>query len=125
MADACPKILIVEDEFLVAIDLADALRTMGFCPLGPAGSLDAANKVMASEVLDGALLDISLQGESVFPFARECLRRKLPIAFVTAYSLDDIPEDLRHIPQLDKPWTGKQLRNLMASVFGQPDAVGG
>jgi DNA-binding response OmpR family regulator len=117
MADRLPKILIVEDEFLVATDLADELRAMGFLPVGPVGSLDAANKLMASEAVDGALLDVSLQGEAVFPLVHECLRRNLPIAFVTAYSVDDIPVDLRHIPTLDKPWTGKQLRNLMTTVF--------
>jgi DNA-binding response OmpR family regulator len=117
MAVSPPKILIVEDEFLVATDLADELRAMGFLPVGPAANLNGANKIMASEDFDGALLDISLRGEAVFPFAHECLRRNLPIAFTSAYSLEDIPADLRHIPALDKPWTSRQLRNLMTAVF--------
>jgi hypothetical protein len=118
----------VEDEFLVATDLADELRAVGFLPVGPVGSLDAANKTMVSETLDGGLLDISLQGEAVFSFAYECLRRHLPIAFITAYSTDDMPADLRHIPVLDKPWTSRQLRSLMTAVFppaAPADAVGG
>jgi DNA-binding response OmpR family regulator len=112
-----PRILIVEDEFLVGLEMAAQVEELHFSVVGPAGTLEEAGDLLDAALPDAALLDINLQGRSVFPFARECLRRGMPFIFVTAYLPEDVPEDLRHIPVLDKPWTVAQLQRLMIGMF--------
>jgi CheY-like chemotaxis protein len=113
------RILIVEDEFLLALDLADELRKLGYVAVGPAANVGAGSELVRSEHLDAALLNVSLQGEVAYSLARECLHRKIPIAFVSGTLGRDLPPDLKGVPRMEKPWTTRQLQRLMATVFRQ------
>jgi CheY-like chemotaxis protein len=117
MAVNPPRILIVEDEFLVGMDLAAQITDLGFTAIGPAGSLDDAMNLLNATLPDVALLDINMHGHAVWPLAHECLSRGIPFVFVTAYLPEDVPEDLRHAPVLDKPWTVRQLEKLVIGMF--------
>lgn len=105
------RILIVEDEFLLADEMYDWLSLKGLDPLGPVPSLAEAQRLIAENVaIDGAVLDVNLAGTMVFPLALELRRRNVPIIFATAYAGEvAFPEELRGTPRLRKPFTEVQL----------------
>src|SRR5262245_9786314 len=82
------RILVAEDEIVTAMAIEFELREQEAIVVGPAVSLSEA-RVLAEEPLDAAILDINLQGESVFPAAAVLARRGVPIVFFTGY--DDHP----------------------------------
>jgi DNA-binding response OmpR family regulator len=78
------QILIVEDERLIALDVEDRVRELGYEVVGPAGNLEDALRIVATERIDGALLDIHLNGDSTsYPVAAELESRGIPFLFVT------------------------------------------
>src|SRR5262245_26418134 len=98
------RILVVEDNFLIAETLCDLLIENGCEVVGPVGRLQAALALAAEEVLDGAFLDINLAGEQCFPLADLLQKRQLPFVFLTGYGDGAIvPEALREVPLLAKP----------------------
>jgi DNA-binding NarL/FixJ family response regulator len=113
------RILIVEDEILIALDLAAALRDLGFDVIGPAATLAAGIELLDSDAPDGALLDINLgRGETSYPLARTCMARRVWFAFVTALDPANIPQDMRELPRMAKPWTRNDLQRTMTAQFG-------
>lgn len=93
-------ILIVEDDWVLAGDLARYFGNMGAVVLGPAATVEHAS--MHTEAAEAAILDINLNGRRVFPIADELMRRGVPFVF---FSGDDdilIPERLRHASNLRK-----------------------
>jgi DNA-binding response OmpR family regulator len=113
------RILIVEDEILIALDLAAALRDLGFDVIGPAATLAAGIALLDSDAPDGALLDINLgRGETSYPLARACITRRIWLAFVTALDPANIPLDMRALPRMAKPWTRDDLQRTMTAQFG-------
>jgi CheY-like chemotaxis protein len=95
------RILIVEDEYLVADDMARYFEAMGAVILGPVPSIEQA-EIHAGHA-DAAILDVRLKGELVFPFADELVRRDVPFVFFSARGAEEIPERLRHVSALRKP----------------------
>lgn len=78
------KIMIVEDEAILALDLRFTMEDLGATVVGPCHRLGVALKVAASEdALDGAVLDVDLAGEAVFPLADDLERRRVPFVFHT------------------------------------------
>lgn len=96
------RVLIVEDEYYIACDLADAFATAGAEVVGPVPSLARMAGVDA-ERLDLAVLDINLGGEAVYPLADRLLDRQVPIVFATGYDASAIPERYSHIARFEKP----------------------
>jgi len=97
-------ILVVEDEYLLADDLCTALSESKATIVGPAPTLEQALALLrTSDRLDGAILDINLRGEPVFPLADELLARNLPFVFTTGYDEAAIPERFQHIARCEKP----------------------
>lgn len=97
------KVLVVEDEPIVAWDLAETLETYGCEIVGPAYDLAQAKALSRERTLDGAVLDVNLGGEKVFPLADALAEVPIPFCFVTGYGVAGLrPEDLEH-PVLQKP----------------------
>ena len=97
------RILVVEDEPIVAWDLAESLETYGCEIVGPAYDLTQAKALSRENSLDGAVLDVNLGGEKVFPLADALAEVPIPFCFVTGYGVAGLrPEDLEH-PVLQKP----------------------
>lgn len=97
-------ILIVEDEYLLARELETELRDAGACVLGPVGSLqDALDLVASGQHVDGAILDVNLQGAAVFPVADMLLDREVPFVFTTGYDDLVLPARLRQAMRYEKP----------------------
>lgn len=80
-----PRILIVEDEALLAMDLEAIVREAGYQVAGPAGSVDAALDLLSSQQVDAAVLDFRLQSKESTPIAFELLRLNIPFCLCTAY----------------------------------------
>ncbi|MBB3318239.1 CheY-like chemotaxis protein [Rhizobium sp. BK181] len=111
------RILLVEDEFLVALDAEERLRELGVTVVGPVSTVSDALRIVDTddEPLDGALLDIVLNGQTVYPVAAFLAMKQIPIAFVTGYEGRQVPAFYRSVPTFLKPadW------GLMASAVSR------
>jgi CheY-like chemotaxis protein len=98
------KILIVEDEFIIALDLASTFERCGAVVIGPATTLSAALELAnASPHIDAAVLDVRLQDDLVFPVADALRRRSIPYVFTTGYGDAAIPESHNDVHRHGKP----------------------
>jgi CheY-like chemotaxis protein len=82
---AAGRLLIVEDEALIAMELSADLTALGWQIIGPAATMDEARRLIASDTPDAALLDINLSGTLVYPLADQLAARGVPIVFCTGY----------------------------------------
>ena len=105
-----PKILlVVEDEFLVALDMEMILAEAGFTVLGPAGSVDEGLELLGGQPPDAALLDNNLNGRSAGPIAAALTQMGVPFAFVTGNDRDGLPADFNGAPMVRKPFDQERL----------------
>lgn len=117
LLDGC-RIVVVEDEYLIANDIANALEEAGATVLGPVPSAEAAASLIADEPrIDGALLDINLGGSMVFDIADTLVSRAIPFAFVTGYDRWAIPERFADAPRLEKPVKPKQVAQALGPIL--------
>jgi CheY-like chemotaxis protein len=107
------RVLVVEDEFLVALELSGIVERAGYSVVGPAESVDATRKVLSQQKVDLALLDINLRGELVFPIAEYLEANGLPYIFVTGNSPSSLPAEYRHRPLVQKPYNSELLLALI------------
>jgi two-component SAPR family response regulator len=114
------RVLVVEDEMLIALVIEDALVDLGCEIVGPAGKLETAMQLATEEQIDIALLDVTLRGDKVYPLAEQLVARGIPFAFASGYGDWALPEALRDCPRLMKPFTvlalEDQVRALCANV---------
>ena len=116
----CPlngrKILLVEDEYFIVDDLVQAFKAAGAEVVGPAANVnDALSLIKKTERLDGALLDVNLQGEMAYPVADALIARGVPFVFTTGYDKASVPERFAHITLREKPLNpGKLAKSLFA-----------
>ena len=112
------RILVVEDEYLVAQDLADDLRALGAEVVGPLPSVQQAlDAVNSDPELDGAILDINLRGRMIFPVADQLAARHIPFFFTTGYDDGVIPDRYAAVPRCEKPVTAPRLKQALAQSF--------
>jgi len=112
---AAKRILVVEDEFLIALDIAGVLEQAGLSVVGPASNVSDALSALEREVVHGALLDAHLAGEPVARVADALKARGIPFAFVSGYGREQLPAAHRTMPLVKKPFTG---RDLLAAIAG-------
>jgi CheY-like chemotaxis protein len=108
------RILLVEDEALVALMMHDVLRRQGLNVVGPISTVHEA-LVVAAEPLDGAILDVNLNGQSIYPVADLLMSRATPFVFVTGYNVSGIDRRYAHVPVLEKPINPKQIHELFGT----------
>src|ERR1700709_917173 len=112
------RLLIVEDEYTIAFDLTDTLQAAGAITLGPTSSLaEALALVEAERHLDGAVLDINLNGELVSPVADALRARSVPFVFATGYDARVIPAAYAEVPRYEKPIDVRQLARGLSRHF--------
>jgi len=97
------KVLVVEDESLVALDIESMLEELGCVVVASVPRLLKALDLAASLDIDLAVLDINLAGEVVYPLAFRLAQRGIPFLFTTGYSTATLPADLRDRPLVRKP----------------------
>ena len=118
------RILIAEDNLFAAMELEQTLVTLGCEPVGPVGRLDQAMSLALEEDLDGALLDVDLQGQLVFAVAEELERRRIPMIFASGYGTDDVfPAAFVHHPRLSKPFGEEDVRRALAAMVAGRSAA--
>ncbi len=111
------NILIVEDEFLVAYDVAATLTAYGAQVIGPACCLTHAIEIVeANGIIHAAILDINLAGEYVFPAADRLAERRIPFIFATGYDADIIPARHRAATRLQKPLPPETLAQALSAA---------
>ena len=112
------RILIVEDESLVAHFLAELLAVFGCQVAGIAETVAASLALIDAPGadFDGVLLDINLNGETVYPVADRLVALQLPFAFVTGYEESAIDPRFSTVPILRKPFRPPELAALVASI---------
>lgn len=116
------RVLVVEDEYMVADDICTTLEGFGCHVVGPVGRIDQALDLVRRGSLDGALLDANLNGESSAPIAVALGQASVPFAVVTGYGgLALASEALNNAPRLSKPWVENELKATMISTFEKPD----
>ena len=109
------RILVVEDEYMVAADLARALEDRGVDVIGPVGSIEDALELLGAEDrIDGAVLDINLRGERAYPIADALRERKVPFIFATGYDAWSIPAAYAEEPRIEKPVDTRALARLLS-----------
>ncbi len=111
---AARRILVVEDEFLIALDIAGVLEQAGFAVIGPHGTVADALAAIGGDTVHGALLDANLAGEPVGTIADALAVRRIPFAFVSGYGRDHLPAKHRSAPLIKKPFMGKDLLAVVA-----------
>lgn len=105
------KILIVEDEALIGMEIEYTVERLGHEVLGPVAELDKALSIAADPTIGCAILDINIRGGNSYPVADLLLDRSLPVLLLTGYGAQTLPERLRGQARLSKPFTGDQLEN--------------
>jgi CheY-like chemotaxis protein len=116
LAEPRLRILIVEDEMLVAMNIEDMLLELGHEVAGIASRLSPALALAGEAELDGAVLDVNLAGERSFPVADLLAERGIPFLFATGYGLQGIDERYRNRPVLQKPFRAADLGRALARL---------
>ncbi|MGV4791774.1 response regulator [Rhizobium sp. F40D2] len=112
------RVLVVEDEFMLAEDLSQELTDAGAIVIGPAQSLTRAVELLAaSDVLDAAVLDVNLHGEPVYPVADTLLKRHIPFVFTTGYDPSVLPVRFKSVACCAKPVDITKLLEAVQSAI--------
>ncbi len=108
------RVLVVEDEFMIAMLIEETLQDHDYAVIGPFNSLDQALDAVAGDLPDAALLDVNLRGEKVYPLAELLHRSGVPFVLLSGYGSDAIPADRPDWQACSKPFNPKELINALA-----------
>jgi len=120
-ADANPSVqdlavLIVEDRYLIASDIAHQIQLLGARVAGVAPSPARANEILDETHIDLAVLDINLDGDRIFPLAERLAEESVMFLFLTGYDEFLLPAKWRGRPRLSKPLDGRALREAIIGL---------
>ncbi|SFS11607.1 response regulator [Sphingomonas jatrophae] len=112
------RILVVEDEYMLADELRTELGDAGAIVLGPVGNVeDALELVQSEQAIDGGILDVNLSGEMVFPAADLLTDRGVPFVFTTGYDASAIPSRFADVVRCEKPINIKKVTQAIGRVI--------
>jgi CheY-like chemotaxis protein len=111
------RILVVEDETMIAMIFEEVLRGLGYEVVGPVSKLDVAIKLAREEALDAAVLDITIRGGMVYPAADILTQRKIPFVLASGYGEWALPDAYRGLPRLQKPFVSEDIDRMLAELF--------
>ena len=103
------RVLIVEDEHLLAMDLEDTLKTHGAHIIGPYGNLDAAYRRAERDHFDVGIIDINLRDDAAYPVADELMRQHIPFCFCTGYDASVVPDRFAGARVFRKPYDTSEV----------------
>lgn len=112
------RVLVVEDEPILAMSIEDMLSDLGCIVVGPALSTKEAELLACEAALDAAMLDINMGDGTTFGAAQILIARSVPFCFATGYGQAGVPGDLRDVPVLQKPFTGRSLEAILQGLMG-------
>jgi CheY-like chemotaxis protein len=112
------RVLVVEDEYLLADELAMVLADQGAIVLGPVPSVEQALALLEDEAApDGAVLDVNLGGNPVFPLADDLIARGVPMIFTTGYDATALPPRFAQVVRCEKPINFGRITAALSSVI--------
>ena len=111
------RVLVVEDEMMVAGMLRRMLADLGYSVVGPATTVDEAMKMIDRGGIDAAVLDINLDGQMSYPVADELNTRGVPFVFSTGYGGEGLPDGYERFPLLKKPFRRSRLGDALADLL--------
>ena len=111
------RILLVEDDTMIAVLIESLLLGLGYVIVGPASRLDRALRYAREEPLDGAILDVNIRGGAVFPVAELLRARQIPFILASGYGDWALPEDLQGQARLTKPFTAQELESGVRALL--------
>ncbi len=114
-----PRILIVEDEYLIAMELDGTLRAAGYRVIGPAPDIDAALELLKAERPDAAILDVDLGGRWVTPVAQMLHAMSVPFLLTSGYVAADLQAEplLRNAVNVGKTWRPELVLNVLRGLL--------
>lgn len=111
------RVLIVEDEMLVALLIEDFMAELGCSTVGPCGSVAMALDAIQTETFDLAVLDVNLAGEMVYPVAEILAEKRIPFLFLSGYGDEAVPAGHSDWRVCAKPFRGDELASMMLAVL--------
>jgi CheY-like chemotaxis protein len=111
------RVLIVEDELLVALLIEDLLVDLGCSIVGPCSSVAKALEAARIEAFDLAVLDVNLRGEKVYPVAEVLAERHIPFLFLSGYGDEAIPSGRSAWKVCAKPFKGDDLAEMLSALL--------
>ena len=111
------RILVVEDEALLSMDLEASLAAAGCHVVGPAATVETARKLIAHEQCDAALLDVNLSGHPVDELAAALTKHAVPFAFLTGYGREALPRGFGEAKMLGKPFSQHKVLAMLAHLL--------
>jgi CheY-like chemotaxis protein len=115
------RVLVVEDEMMVALFIEDTLRELGCDVIEPAHTITDARARIEDHEIDAAVLDINIAEDEVYPIADLLASRGVPFVFATGYALESIQEEWRSRPIIRKPYHAEQLRAALENALRDAD----
>ena len=111
------RLLVLEDEFMIATRIADILEDAGYDVIGPVIDVAAAMHAIAVDRVEGALLDLNLRGDTSLTMADAIAKRGVPILFVTGYAREVLTGRWQNALHLEKPFTDRELLDAVAHML--------
>lgn len=111
------RVLVVEDEMIVAWLLEDMLADLGCAVVGPAARVNQALAMLDAEAIDAAVLDVNLNGQMSYPVADALAARGVPFVFSTGYNKDSLPNSYQSFLVLQKPFDRLKLGVTLAKLL--------
>jgi CheY-like chemotaxis protein len=111
------RVLLVEDEMILAWQIQDMLAELGCVAIGPAATVDQALAMIDAEAIDAAVLDVNLNGHMSYPVADALIARGVPFIFSTGYDKDRLPERYRTVQVLQKLYHQSELSDALAKLL--------
>jgi CheY-like chemotaxis protein len=108
------RVLVVEDEIVVALLLEEMLAELGHKVIGPVSRIDIAVEMAQGEAFDVAILDVNLEGKEAYPVADAIGARGIPYVFATGYGNHGLRAPYRNRPTLSKPFLQRDLLQALA-----------
>lgn len=114
-----PRILVVEDEYLIRMLLEDMLIDLGYEIVGAVGTIAEASDLAAKAEFDLAILDVNVDGKEIYPVAAILASRGVPFVFVSGYGEGSLADPFRTRPSLQKPFQAEQLKTTLEALLAK------
>jgi CheY-like chemotaxis protein len=119
------KVLVVEDEMMIAMLIEDMLDEFGCVLVGPATTVPRALELIGKESIDIAILDLNLDGQDTYAIADALQQKKIPFIFATGYGSTVLRKKHGNRPILQKPFQQTDLEMALAEALGGSNVVAG
>ena len=119
------KVLVVEDEMMIAMLIEDMLDEFGCKPVGPATNVPRALELIGKESIAVAVLDLNLDGKDTYAIADALQRKSVPFIFATGYGSTGLRQEYGNRPVLQKPFQARDLSTALTEALNGTNVAAG